>query len=146
MELRGKLWVDLVFQGYRGVMEQKFVFSAKIQAELLVTVYGQKKDILFEKTAYEPRQTTQEVLKIWERNGIDVGEVATSSGVVVQNNGTGAKPPLSGPTSNNTIPQSPEKSSSNSENAETSRQTEEAVVGKNPQKKYSSACASYGGS
>ena len=77
----------------------------------LITVYGKKKDVLFEKTAYEPEQTMQEMLETWKRNGIDVGEVATSSGVAVHNNGTEAKPPLSGPTSNNTIPQSPKKSS-----------------------------------
>lgn len=83
-------------------------------AELLITVYGKKNDILFEKTAYEPNITVQETLKIWREKGIDVGEVATSSGVAKQNRGTGAKPPLNGPTSNNIMPLSTKKSSGNS--------------------------------
>ena len=42
-----------------------------------------------------------------------MGEVATSSGVVEENNGTGAKPPFIGPTSANNISYIKEKSNKN---------------------------------
>ena len=84
-------------------------------AELLVTVYNKKKDILLAKTAFRPQKKITEIIDEWRKRGIDVGEVAKSSGVVEENNGTGAKPPFIGPTSTISVAQFEKKSNKSSQ-------------------------------